>query len=66
MTRGQIVTALHERHIAVGGTDAGKNIGTIMWRLRDVFVNLDGRGYWPIDLSYEKAGYEVEDVTDLG
>jgi len=60
MTRGQIVAALNARGIDVGGTDAGKNIGTIMWRLRDQFMNIEGHGYWPKDLPYAPARYSPE------
>lgn len=66
MPRGPLVGALAERGFPVGGAEPSKNLGTIMWRLRDRFVNLEGRGYWPNDRSNEEAGFWVEDVTDVG
>ena len=66
MTCGQIVTALDERDYAIGGTDANKNIGTIMWRLHDQFVNIEGHGYWPKDLPYRTAGYHGDTAELVG
>lgn len=57
MTRGQLVEALEARGLPVGGANPSKNMGTMMWRLRDYFVNLEGFGYWPIDKDCSVAGY---------
>ena len=43
MTRGELVKALDKRDIAIGGGDPRKNMGTIIWRLKDRFVNIEGR-----------------------
>jgi hypothetical protein len=64
MRRGQLVTALIDRGIHIGGIDPNKNLGTIMWRLRDRFTNLEGYGYWPNDVSCESAGYLVEEIVE--
>jgi hypothetical protein len=60
MTRGELVVAFRDKGLHIGGTDKRKNMGTIMWRLRDKFVNIEGRGYWPKDVAYEAVGYEPE------
>jgi hypothetical protein len=52
MTRTDIVEALELKGIPVAGRDKSKAIGTIMWRMRDRFRNIEGLGYWPIDLPY--------------
>lgn len=52
MTRTDIVEALELKGIPVAGQDKSKAIGTIMWRLRDRFRNIEGLGYWPKDLPY--------------
>lgn len=57
LTRGELLRAMQRENIPVGGTDQSKNMGTILWRLKDDFVNLDGYGYWPRELDYEPAGY---------
>jgi len=49
MTRGQLVKEFDRRGLPLGGEDRSRNLGTIMWRLKDQFVNLRGRGYWPKD-----------------
>lgn len=59
LTRGHLLRKLEQRGVLVGGTyDKSKNMGTIMWRLRNDFVNLPGLGYWPRHLRYEPAGYD--------
>lgn len=59
MTRTDIVEALELTGVPVAGVDKSKAVGTIMWRLRDRFVNIPGYGYWPNDLDCEAAGYTV-------
>jgi hypothetical protein len=64
LTRGQILRRLDAKDVRVGGkADRSKNMGTILWRLRDDFVNLTGYGYWPRDLAYVEAGYDPEDLN---
>ena len=61
LTRGQLLRALDNRGIPVGGeANRPKNMGTILWRLRDDFVSLSGYGYWPRRLPYPPAGYVPE------
>lgn len=50
MTRGELVTAIESRGVVIPGKDKSKNLGTILWRFRDRFRNIEGRGYWPTDL----------------
>jgi hypothetical protein len=57
LTRGDLVEGFRSRGLPVGGTEPERNMGTIMWRLADQFVNLDGLGYWPKDRSYPPANY---------
>ncbi|MER8855844.1 hypothetical protein NKH94_30460 [Mesorhizobium australicum] len=66
MTRAEIVEALESKGIPVAGVDKNKAIGTIMWRMRDQFVNLPGWGYWPWDEDFERAGYKApQKQTDV-
>lgn len=58
LSRGEVVNALAERAIQVGGQDPATNVGTIMWRAKADFVNLKPHGYWPRDVAYAPAGYE--------
>jgi hypothetical protein len=46
MTRGELVEALESRGVALFGRDKAKNVGTVLWRFQDRFVNIPGRGYW--------------------
>ncbi|MBZ9674530.1 hypothetical protein [Mesorhizobium sp. ES1-1] len=59
MTRTEIVDALELMGIPVAGVDRSKAIGTIMWRMRDEFVNLPGWGYWFKGEDYPKAAYQA-------
>ncbi len=61
LTRGQLLEALKEDGVFIGGRNQTKNLGTIIWRLRDQFVNIEGYGYWPRDVEYEHAGYDPDD-----
>ena len=46
MTRSEIASKLTESGVLLVGVDVNKNVGTIMWRHRDRFVNLPKLGYW--------------------
>ena len=46
MTRGQLVEALELRDVAIPAVDKPRYIGTIAWRTKGTFVNIEGRGYW--------------------
>jgi len=61
LTRGVLLRKLTQRGIHIGGEyDRAKNMGTIMWRLREHFINLRGWGYWPRDLAFNRADYEPD------
>jgi len=57
MTRGELAEALELRGIPLAGKDPSKNLGTILWRFQDRFLNIPGRGYWPKDLPLEEIDY---------
>jgi hypothetical protein len=64
LTRGQLLQKLDMKGVRVGGkADRSKNMGTIMWRLREHFVNLQGFGYWLRDRPFPLAGYDPEDLN---
>lgn len=46
MTRSELATKLMEEGIPLVGSDISKNVGTILWRHKDRFVNLKRLGYW--------------------
>lgn len=46
MTRGEIVAAFHRRDIEIPAQDKKRYIGTIVWRNKAKFLNIEGRGYW--------------------
>jgi len=46
MTRGEIVEALDRRDVEIPGGDKARYIGTIMWRQKSTFLNIEGAGYW--------------------
>lgn len=58
MTRSELTEAIQARGVPLVGRDKTKNVGTILWRFRDQFVNLEGRGYWPRDVANPDVGYE--------
>lgn len=46
MNRTEIIEELETMGISLPGKDRSKNLGTILWRNRDLFQNIDGVGYW--------------------
>lgn len=46
MTRGEIVSALEARDMMIPYEDKPRYVGTIAWRHKGLFENIEGRGYW--------------------
>jgi hypothetical protein len=46
MTRGEIVEAVARRDVEIPAQDKKRYVGTIAWRHKGIFVNVEGRGYW--------------------
>jgi hypothetical protein len=53
LTRGDIAAELEARgvHLPGGGKEArARYVGTILWRFKDVFENIESKGYWLKDV----------------
>lgn len=46
MTRGDLVHALEKRDVKIPYGDKARYVGTIVWRHKGLFENIEGRGYW--------------------
>jgi hypothetical protein len=46
LSRGEIVEALERRDVEIPAKDKPRYVGTIAWRNKGTFLNIDGRGYW--------------------
>ncbi len=46
MTPGEVVEAFNRRDIEILAKDKSRYLGTIAWRNKHAFINIDGRGYW--------------------
>jgi hypothetical protein len=46
LTRGELVQAFESRDVQIPYSDKGRYIGTIAWRNKGIFENIEGRGYW--------------------
>jgi hypothetical protein len=46
MSRSEIVKALEARDILIPALDKSRYVGTIAWRNKATFKNIEGRGYW--------------------
>ena len=46
LTRGDITDMLDARDVELPGADKARYVGTIMWRNKAQFLNIEGRGYW--------------------
>lgn len=51
MTRGELVEAFERRDVQIPFADKGRYIGTIAWRHKGMFRNIEGRGYWLPEIS---------------
>lgn len=47
MTRSELTEAIEARGVPLAGQDRVKNLGTILWRQKDLFVHIENKGYWP-------------------
>ena len=53
MSRGDIVDALARRDIEIPAQDKARYVGTLAWRNKGTFVNIDGLGYWLRDTPFK-------------
>ncbi|MGN8169191.1 hypothetical protein [Agrobacterium sp. 22117] len=45
LKRGEILERLEARGIRITSRDKGKYLGTVLWRNREIFENIEGQGY---------------------
>jgi hypothetical protein len=57
MLRPDLLRAIEERGLKVGGKDPGATLASALWRDRDRFISLKGHGYWIKSQRYEPAQY---------
>lgn len=71
MTRGQIVEALERRDVQIPYEDKARYVGTIAWRNKGMFQNIEGQGYWlrgeplPQGLPAEEAPPVNEELPEI-
>jgi len=58
LTSPELLKRFAEIGKPIGGNDELKNIGTKLWRAKDVFFNMRGLGYWILDTPCSAIGYE--------
>ncbi len=58
LSRSMLLKALSDNGTPIPGKDASKNLGTILWRLRERFVNIEGHGYWVVGVKMPHLGYD--------
>ncbi|MGO7792680.1 hypothetical protein ACC703_35140 [Rhizobium ruizarguesonis] len=44
--RGRLVKLIEEKALIINSEDKARYLGTILWRHKDQFTNIEGRGYW--------------------
>lgn len=57
LNRRQLVDVLKERDVVMPSADEPRYLGTVLWRLQNRFVNIEGQGYWPRNIPCEAVGY---------
>jgi len=58
MLRLDLLKAIEERGLKVGGKDPGATLASGLWRDRQRFVSIKGHGYWLKTQPYEPASYD--------
>jgi hypothetical protein len=61
LTRGELAAELEERGVELRGKDResrARYVGTILWRKRELFENIDGKGYWFKDVPIPETEHE--------
>lgn len=46
MTRGELASAFEVHGYTIKADDKARHIGTVLWRKKDQFHNVEGKGYW--------------------
>jgi hypothetical protein len=67
LTRGQIASELEVRGVELKGGDRetrARYVGTILWRYRNVFENIEGKGYWLKDVLIPETEPERKALRD--
>jgi hypothetical protein len=64
MTRTQITEALRAKNITMPSPDEARYLGTILWRFRDEFINIEGEGYWPRDIPCQAVEYVPTEIEE--
>ena len=44
--RGEMVERIEAKGVKIWSDDKPRYIGTVLWRDKDRFVNIEGEGYW--------------------
>ena len=62
LTRGEIVEMLEARDVEMPAQDKPRYIGTIMWRNKSKFVNIEGQGYWLRGMPWPNLLNQISEV----
>jgi DNA-binding transcriptional regulator YiaG len=65
MTRGELADELQIRRVYLPGKDnesRARYVGTILWRNRDRFENIEGKGYWLRDVPIPETEAEKREL----
>jgi hypothetical protein len=63
--RNELFSELERRGIKIHGKDPEMVLSTMMWRMQDQFVRLQGLGYWLRDVPWPLANYEPKASAGL-
>ncbi|EFL90224.1 hypothetical protein [Ahrensia sp. R2A130] len=60
--RGDLVEAIEATGLEIFSDDKPRYVGTILWRNKERFVNIEGRGYVTKDIAEEMANNDREEI----
>jgi hypothetical protein len=67
LTRGELAAELELRKVHLPGKDKesrSRYVGTVLWRNRDRFENLEGKGYWLKDVPIPETDQERRELRE--
>lgn len=63
--RDELYELLIEAGLTIQGKDPQMVLSTMLWRMKDKIVRVEGGGYWPADTPNVVAGYDPNTATLL-
>lgn len=65
LMRDELYGRLIERGLTIQGKDPHMVLSTMLWRMKEKIVRVDGGGYWPADVLNRAIGHDPDYFADV-